>query len=98
MGTKITKCDYEKKRVETASGEIIEYDALVIATGVSAHPGSFIEGFDGKMCNGLRSHEDALEVVKAMDAKLHHPVVVAVMQLHLLLLKHLKPPKRKLMH
>ncbi len=34
LGTKITKCDYEKKRVETASGEIIEYDALVIATGV----------------------------------------------------------------
>ena len=76
LGTKITKCDYEKKRVEMASGEIIEYDAMVIATGVSAHKGSFIEGFDGKMCKVLRSHEDALEVVKAMDAKPKHPVVV----------------------
>ena len=28
------------------------------------------------MCKVLRSHEDALEVVKAMDAKPKHPVVV----------------------
>jgi len=76
LNTKIASCDYEKKRVVTTTGEIIEYDSLVIATGVSAHKGSFIEGFDGKMCKVLRSHADALEVAKALDAKPKHPVVV----------------------
>ena len=76
VSTKVAKCDFAKKRVETVTGEIIEYDSLVIATGVSAHKASFIEGHDGKMCKVLRSHEDALEVVKAMDAKPKNPVVV----------------------
>lgn len=36
LGTKVTKCEFDNKKVLTTSGNEIEYDNLIIATGCGA--------------------------------------------------------------
>ena len=77
LDAKIVECDFEKKVVETNKGDRIEYDDLIIATGVSAHKAEFIEGHDlERKVKTLRSHDDALELIEAMERKPKNPLIV----------------------
>jgi monodehydroascorbate reductase (NADH) len=74
LNERVIRCDFGEKFVETHKGRKISYDSLVVATGVSANKATFIEGYERGIV--LRSHEDALKVVNALDEEPKNPVII----------------------
>lgn len=66
LGAPATGLDTQRRLVTLAGGDVVEYDALVIATGATPRPWPGIEDLEN--VHALRTAEDAEAVRAALDA------------------------------
>lgn len=75
LGTTATRLDTARKTVYLADGEALDYDVLVIASGVEARKLELAEGIPGVV--SLRTFDDSMELREHMETGRHLVIVGA---------------------
>ncbi|RNA41113.1 apoptosis-inducing factor 3-like isoform X1 [Brachionus plicatilis] len=77
----VEKIDFDHRKVFSSSGNVFDYDRLVIATGLRANPIPKTKGSDLKGIFTLRSFKDAQEIIEFfnnLNNDSHKPKIVLV--------------------